>query len=154
MKRRLYWPPSWWLLALVLGAQATKDLHKTVEEPLDVTQGLYAVDFMEEHDYSSKVNMSLNPGCAYNNCTLVSGIQVSIINLTIYDDPQQDEEQHWLWSVIGRPTIQTAITPIGDVPEIRWSSIFDSSDMQKSIKYEKEPFYSGAVMLMNVSQTI
>ena len=142
------------LLPLLLKvAQASpEDIHRNVEEPLDVTGNLFSVDFMsQDQDYSSKVNMSINPGCSINNCTLISGIQVSIINVTVQDDPVQDEEQHWLWSVIGRPTVQTAITPTNDTATIKWSAIFDKSDPGKSIKYTKEPYYSGAVMLMNVS---
>ena len=96
--------------------------------------------------------MSINPGCSFNNCTLASGIQVSVINVTVHDTPVQDEEQHWLWSVIGRPTVQTAITPPYDSTKIDWGSIFDTNvtHLGGSISYEATPFYSGAIMLMNV----
>ena len=103
-----------------------------------------------EPEYKSKVSMSVNPGCAYNNCTLANGVQVSIVNVTVKDNPQQNDEQHWIWSVIGRPTVQTAITPPNDIAHMQWKSIFDTSPVGKSIKYENPPFYTGAVMLMNV----
>ncbi len=137
--------------SLIPSRKASKDLHIKVEEPLDVTGSLFDIDFTDETDeYSSRVNMSINPGCMYNNCTLTSGIQVSIINVTVQDDPQQDVEQHWLWSVIGRPTVQAAITPPDDHVNIQWAAIFDTSDTGKSVQYQENPFYSGAVMLMNV----
>ena len=96
--------------------------------------------------------MSINPGCSINNCTLVSGKKVSVINVTVHDDPVQDDEQHWLWSVIGRPTVQAAITPPDDRAKMDWSSILSSTNFSNSISYIKEPFYSGAVMLMNVCE--
>ena len=108
------------------------------------------LDFIDDPDYSSKVQMSINPGCLYNNCTLVSGVQVSIINVTVHDNPKQNDEQHWIWSVIGRPTVQASITPPDDIAHINWSSIFDSSDTAHSIWYEKQSLYSGAVMLANL----
>jgi len=103
-----------------------------------------------EPNYVSKVSMSVNPGCSYNNCTLANGIQVSIVNVTVKDTPVQSYEQHWIWSVIGRPTVQTAITPSNDVTRIQWKSIFDTSPVGKSIHYEDPPYYTGAVMLVNL----
>ena len=97
--------------------------------------------------------MSINPGCLINNCTLINGNEVTVVNVTVHDAPVQDDEQHWLWSVIGRPTVQAAITKPNDVAKIRWADIFDSSKkhFDKSISFETNPLYSGAVMLMNVS---
>ena len=126
---------------------------KDAQEPLLKVEKetLKLEDFYDNQSkYDSKVQMSINPGCSYNNCTLVSGIQVSIINVTVQDDPRQDDEQHWIWSVIGRPTVQAALTPPNDIAHMNWTSIFDASDTGKSIWYEKEPLYSGAVMLTNV----
>jgi len=100
--------------------------------------------------YVSKVSMSVNPGCSFNNCTLPNGAQVSVVNVTVKDHPEQTDEQHWIWSVIGRPTVQTAITPPNAIAKIDWTSIFDTSPVGKSIRYEKPPFYTGAVMLMNL----
>ena len=99
--------------------------------------------------------MSINPGCSINNCTLVSGKKVSVINVTVHDDPVQDDEQHWLWSVIGRPTVQAAITQPDDRVTMDWSSILsmDKDNFNNSISYINEPLYSGAVMLMNVRET-
>ena len=68
--------------------------------------------------------MSVNPGCSYNNCTLPNGAQVSVVNVTVKDNPEQTDEQHWIWSVIGRPTVQTAITPPDAIASIDWKSIF------------------------------
>ena len=100
-----------------------------------------------------QLNMSINPGCLINNCTLINGNEVTVVNVTVHDAPVQDDEQHWLWSVIGRPTVQAAITKPNDIAKIRWADIFDSSKkhFDKSISFETNPLYSGAVMLMNVS---
>lgn len=96
--------------------------------------------------------MSINTGCFFNNCTLANGIEVSIVNVTVTDTPVQDEEQHWLWSVIGRPTVQAAITKPGDYSAVNWTSIFDKNDIGDSIFYLNRPLYSAAVMLMNVGR--
>ena len=69
--------------------------------------------------------MSINVGCALNNCTLIDGKQVSVINVTVADEPAQELEQHWIWSVIGRPTVQAAITGPGNYAFVNWSSIFN-----------------------------
>jgi len=128
----------------------TKDFFKEIRVPIYEEQDV--TDVNNEPEYQSKVNMSINPGCSFNNCTLASGIQVSVINVTVHDTPVQDEEQHWLWSVIGRPTVQTAITPPYDSTKIDWGSIFDTNvtHLGGSISYEATPFYSGAIMLMNL----
>jgi hypothetical protein len=56
-----------------------------------------------------QIFMSVNPGCKYRNCTLPNGPTVSLVNLTISDSPVQPREHHWLWSVIGHPTLQVTI---------------------------------------------
>ena len=94
--------------------------------------------------------MSINVGCALNNCTLLDGKQVSVINVTVADEPAQEHEQHWIWSVIGRPTVQAAITGPGNYAFVNWSLIFNTDDMGQSILYKDSPVYSGAVMLMNL----
>lgn len=129
----------------------TNDLYEKEQVPLDLDNVL-RVELHTEPEYQSKVDMSINPGCSINNCTLVSGKKVSVINVTVHDDPVQDDEQHWLWSVIGRPTVQAAITPPDDRATMDWSSILsmDKDNFSNSISYTKEPFYSGAVMLMNL----
>jgi hypothetical protein len=50
--------------------------------------------------------MDLNAGCSYRNCTLPHGPTVSLVNVSIVDSPVQSHEHHWLWSVIGHPTLQ------------------------------------------------
>jgi len=134
------------ILLLLILTLANCDDHKKV------INGFFLKDFLPptEPNYVSKVSMSVNPGCSFNNCTLGNGLQVSIVNVTVKDTPEQSYEQHWLWSVIGRPTVQTAITPGNDVTRFNWKSIFDKSPDGKSIHYENDPFYSGAVMLMNL----
>ena len=97
--------------------------------------------------------MSINVGCALNNCTLLDGKQVSVINVTVADEPAQEHEQHWIWSVIGRPTVQAAITGPGNYAFVNWSLIFNTDDMGQSILYKDSPVYSGAVMLMNLIGT-
>ena len=94
--------------------------------------------------------MSINVGCALNNCTLLDGKQVSVINVTVADEPAQEHEQHWIWSVIGRPTVQAAITSPGNYAYVNWSLIFNTDDMGRSILYKDSPHYSGAVMLMHL----
>ena len=66
------------------------------------------------------------------------------------DEPAQEHEQHWIWSVIGRPTVQAAITGPGNFAFVNWSLIFNTKDMGKSILYKENPMYTGAVMLMNL----
>ena len=78
------------------------------------------------------------------------GTQISIVNVTVSESPALEKEQHWIWSVIGHPTIQTALTKPGDVPEIKWGPLIKNGDISNSITYQGKPFYSGAVMLMNV----
>lgn len=95
--------------------------------------------------------MSLNPGCYYRNCTLPTGPTVSLVNLTVLDNPVQAVEYRWLWSVIGHPTLQAAITEPGDKIKIKWNSIFGFGPLDNSINYEKGPIYSAALMLLNVS---
>jgi hypothetical protein len=139
------------LSTAVTSCHGAEDIHVEVEQPLDVTENMLKIDFLTDHEeYRSKISMSINSGCTYNNCTLANGSEVSIVNVTVGDDPAQEEEQHWVWSVIGRPTVQAAITRPGDVTSVRWSSIFDKSDIGKSILYDSKPLYTGAVMLMNV----
>merc|ERR1712018_34724 len=93
------------ILLLLILTLANCDDHKKV------INGIFLKEFLPptEPNYVSKVSMSVNPGCSYNNCTLANGIQVSIVNVTVKDTPVQSYEQHWIWSVIGRPTVQTAI---------------------------------------------
>ena len=95
--------------------------------------------------------MSLNPGCTFTNCSVITGPTVSLINLTVVDEPVQSVEYHWLWSVIGHPTLQGAVTEPGDRANINWNAIFGSGSIDKSIQYFEKPMYSGAIMLLNVS---
>jgi len=134
------------LLTLLILKLSNCDNHKKV------FNGVFLKEFLPptKPNYVSKVKFSVNPGCNFNNCTLGNGLEVSIVNVTVKDTPKQSYEQHWLWSVIGRPTVQTAITPSNDVTRFNWKSIFDKSPDGKSIHYENDPYYSGAVMLMNL----
>lgn len=75
---------------------------------------------------------------------------VSVFNLTIVDDPAQEHEHHWLWSVIKHPTIQVALTPPGDRVRVNWEALFGFGDLASSIQYDNEPDYSAAIMLANV----
>ena len=59
-------------------------------------------------------------------------------------------QYHWLWSVIGHPTIQAAVTEPGDQINIKWNSIFGFGPLDNAIQYENRPLYSGAIMLLNV----
>jgi len=148
------------LCTTLLSCYGSEDVHQNVKVPLnperflDVTGNLLNFDHLGGGNlaYESKLNMSINPGCLINNCTLINGNEVTVVNVTVHDAPVQDDEQHWLWSVIGRPTVQAAITKPNDVAKIRWADIFDSSrkHFDKSISFETTPLYSGAVMLMNI----
>ncbi len=80
------------------------------------------------------------------------GPSVTLVNLTVSDTPVQPVQYHWLWSVIGHPTLQAAVTEPGDEIKIKWSSIFGLGPLDNAIQYENRPLYSGAIMLLNVSK--
>ena len=83
---------------------------------------------------------------------------MSVANLTILDDPAGDVEHHWIWSVIGHPSVQLALTdPPSDVGdsdyvEIDWAALLGlTGSIDTSIVYKDPPKYSAAIMLANVS---
>lgn len=141
------------LLSLSL-CRGADDIVKEVptEESVDVTGNMLVLDemFTASHSFSSNISMSVNPGCTYNNCTLPNGAGVCVANTTITDIPAQDSEQHWLWSVIGRPTLQAAITEAKDVISINWNGLFGFTDMAESITYTQKPHYTAAIMMTNL----
>ena len=56
-----------------------------------------------------------------------------------------------LWSVIGHPTLQAAVTEPGNLVNINWNKIFGLGPLENAINYQSKPLYSGAIMLLNVS---
>ena len=77
---------------------------------------------------------------------------VTIANLTVKETPSRATENHWMWSVIGHPTIQAAITDPGNVLTVDWPKIFGFKlgSLWKAIRYREVPYYSSAVMLTKV----
>ena len=77
---------------------------------------------------------------------------VTIANLTVKDIPSRTTGYQWMWSVIGHPTIQAAITNPGNFLTVDWGTIFGFSmkSLWKAIKYKEQPYYSSAVMLTKV----
>ena len=77
---------------------------------------------------------------------------VTIANLTVTDNPPRATGYQWMWSVIGHPTIQAAITTPGDFLLVDWAKIFGNpfKSLWKAIKYHERPKYSSAVMLTKV----
>jgi len=144
------WPRLFILVLTWTSAHSGKDVHRYLNPSLNISENLAKLTFRKNNDFDSKVNMSINVGCTLNNCTLIDGKQVSVINVTVADEPAQEHEQHWIWSVIGRPTVQAAITGPGNYAFVNWSSIFNIDDVGQSIQYKHSPIYSGAVMLMNL----
>ena len=79
-------------------------------------------------------------------------IMVTIANLTVKDNQPRRIEYQWMWSVIGHPTIQAAITTPGNFLLVDWSKIFGNpmKSLWKAIKYYEHPKCSSAVMLTKV----
>ena len=50
-------------------------------------------------------------------------VGVTVANLSIADTPAQEHEFHWVWSVIGHPVIQAAVTEAGSVADVDWPAI-------------------------------
>ena len=77
----------------------------------------------------------------------------SVANLTVRDTPSGPLEHHWLWSVIGHPTVQLALTEPNDDIDIDWSALLgkNGGDLDSAIVYSQAPKYSAAIMLANVS---
>jgi len=100
-------------------------------------------------EYASKISMSINHGCPYTDCSLHNGtVGITVANISISDDPQQEYEYHWLWSVIGHPAIQAAITQQNSLLKIDWSAIFGLGGAGHAIGYQPvPPFYSAAIMI-------
>ena len=97
--------------------------------------------------------MSINTGCPYNPCkNETEGYMVTIANLTVTDNPSRATGYQWMWSVIGHPTIQAAITTPGNFLVVDWAKIFGNpfKSLWKAIKYHEHPKYSSAVMLTKV----
>ena len=77
---------------------------------------------------------------------------ITIANLTVKDNPSRSTGYQWMWSVIGHPTIQAAITKPGNFLIVDWNAIFGDpmKSLWKAIKYHERPLYSSAVMLTKV----
>ena len=77
---------------------------------------------------------------------------ITVANLTVKETPSHTTEKHWMWSVIGHPTIQAAITNPGNVLLVDWGKIFgfNVGSLWKAIHYRQQPYYSSAVMLTKV----
>ena len=78
---------------------------------------------------------------------------ITIANLTVKDNPSRSTGYQWMWSVIGHPTIQAAITNPGNFLTVNWNAIWgggSTGSLWKAIKYQERPVYSSAVMLTKV----
>jgi len=102
----------------------------------------------QEQSFESEIRVSVNPGCEYDPCSLKNGsVGITVANLTVSDNPQQDHEFHWVWSVIGHPIIQAAVTPLNSVAHIDWGAIFGLHSAGHAIDYNVTPIYSSAIMM-------
>ena len=100
---------------------------------------------------SLQLRFDINPGCPAESCSLNQSL-ISVVNLTVYDSPVAAVEHHWIWSVIGRPTVQLALTQPQDEAEIDWAALLGMTEsIDSSIVYSQSPKYSAAIMLANVS---
>ena len=80
---------------------------------------------------------------------------ITIANLTVKDNPSRSTGYQWMWSVIGHPTIQAAITNPGNFLTVNWNAIWgggSTGSLWKAIKYQERPVYSSAVMLTKVTR--
>ena len=50
-------------------------------------------------------------------------VGVTVANLSISDTPVQEHEFHWVWSVIGHPVIQAAVTEADSYARVDWPAI-------------------------------
>ena len=93
--------------------------------------------------------MSINHGCPYDDCSLNNGsVQITVANISIADTPSQGHEYHWMWSVIGHPAVQAAITVPNSLLNIDWSAIFGQGSPGHAIDYDPlPPLYSSAIMI-------
>ena len=79
-----------------------------------------------------QIHVSINPGCNIDGCKLKNGtVGVTVANLTVLDDPSQHHEFHWVWSVIGHPVIQAAVTAKDSIAHVDWSAIFGMASAGK-----------------------
>ena len=96
--------------------------------------------------------MDINSGCPKDLLPQI-GYGVTIANLTIKDTPAHPTGYQYLWSVIGHPTIQAAVTHPGNFMVVDWYALFQldsKKSLWKSIKYANPPLYTSAVMLTKV----
>jgi len=99
-------------------------------------------------NFDSEIHVSINPGCNIDGCKLKNGtVGVTVANLTVLDDPSQHHEFHWVWSVIGHPVIQAAVTAKDSIAHVDWSAIFGMASAGHAISYDEEPYYSSAIMM-------
>ena len=79
-----------------------------------------------------QIHVSINPGCNIDGCKLKNGtVGVTVANLTVLDDPSQHHEFHWVWSAIGHPVIQAAVTAKDSIAHVDWSAIFGMASAGK-----------------------
>lgn len=112
----------------------------------------YAQDFDPDRpreSYASEIRVSVNPGCPFESCTIKNGtVGVTVANLSISDTPSQEHEYHWVWSVIGHPVIQAAVTEHNSVAQVDWPAILGMrTSAGHAIDYNVSPLFSSAVMM-------
>ncbi len=132
------------LCIIAVGGEVLEDLKlsaKEVEQPLKV--------MLQSEESKTRLGVDLNYGCGLPACA----DNVTVANITIPHDPSQDNnaddprDHHWTWSVIGRPTIQTALTSVRDDLTVNWSRLFMRRDISYSMTFSSRPDYSSALML-------
>jgi len=136
----------------ILGPQPPDDVWKSsIQSLFGRDENNYKTNLNESDTRKSQVSVNINSGCTFKPCqNETNGHMITIANLTVKDNPSRSTGYQWMWSVIGHPTIQAAITKPGNFLMVDWNAIFgdgSTKSLWKAIKYHERPLYSSAVML-------
>ncbi len=124
-------------------------LVQDVKQPLGVILG--ELEGGEGH----RLRADVNPGCGLPECS--SG-RVTVANVTVAHSPGHDNnpddprQHHWLWAVVGRPTIQAALTQGDNDARVDWGRLMVGSDIDGSIEFASKPDFAAAVMFSAITE--
>lgn len=148
------------LTFLLASASSSPDSVKR-ESLKDVGKEILSEAALSLHPAPSRLFYDVNPGCPLPACALnLTGSAVTLANFSVtvgVDEgqdpaPASNSETHWLWSVIGRPTLQVALTPAHTVARVDWAGLLGGGGrLDDSVSYSQRPDYSAAVTMANVS---
>jgi len=134
---------------LVLGElEAVREARPVATEALKVAQDFF-VGGENASLVRAKLSLAVNVGCEAPQCAVNATPAVTVAHV-IPEPRDSPAERHWVWSVLGRPAVQVALTPPEDDLFVNWADLLTSDEPDTAIRFKKKPHYSAAVMLANV----